>query len=241
MSVQALDKINELPSELVPCFLYFIGDDMKRKLPQQVYEVKLEEAVERIKHDAEMLKGKSCDELRDYFDVLKKELFPGAFSVYLARTITIPKDVANAIVDWLADNLPNATLVSRRNGYEGVLVRLGEEKVIVLFKHKHSEVSALPSVYGIANDDNVRVVLIRPRDVQMFKVIDGLIKLKWDEKLIKDFTEVELTRDELASIWVASAGTLMRGDLMARYSKIAEQVLEKIKKAVYGKDRTPPW
>ena len=224
---QVQEKLGKLPEEIVPCLYYYLLDDMKKKLPPEVYQVKLEEAIDRILWRIDEVKGKKCDELEEFFEGLKKELFPGALQMYISRGFHIPKEVVKEIVDWIADKLGGVEQVILRNGYEGVIVRSGEKRVAVVFKYNNKRMDNFDKVYK----DFDKVVLVRPRKYMMGRAVFSLVDVVHNAK--KKMAEVILSVDEMVALWVASAGTPMRGDLMSRYSNIAETVAERIRKAVH--------
>ena len=227
MSVPVQEKLDKLPEEIVPCIYYYLLGDMKKKLPPEVYQVKLEEAVDRVLWRLDEVKGKKCDELEEFFEGLKKELFPGALQMYISREFHIPKEVVKEIVDWIADKLGGVEQVILRNGYEGVIVRSGDKRVAVVFKYNNKRMDNFDEVYK----DFDKVVLVRPRKYTMGRAVFSLVDVV--QKTKKKMAEVKLSVDEMVALWVASAGTPMRGDLMSRYINVAETVAERIRKAVY--------
>ena len=226
MSVPIQEKLDKLPEEIVPCLYYYLLDDMKKKLPPEVYQVKLEEAVDRILWRLDEVKGKKCDELEEFFETLKKELFPGAFKIYFANRFNMPKEVVKEIVGWIADKLGGVEQVILRNGYEGVIVRVDDKRVAVVFKYNNKRMDNFDKVYK----DFDKVVLVRPRKYTMGRAVFSLVDVV--QKAKKKMAEVKLSVDEMVALWVASAGTPMRGDLMSRYINVAKTVAERIRKAV---------
>ena len=225
---QVQEKLDKLPEEIIPCLYYYLLDDMKnKKLPPEVYQVKLEEAVDRILWRLDEVKGKKCDELKEFFETLKKELFPGAFKMYISRGFHIPKEVVKEIVDWIADKLGGVEQIIYTNGYEGVIVRAGEKRVAVVFKYNNKRMDNFDKVYK----DFDKVVLVRPRKYTMGRAVFSLVDVV--QKAKKKMVEVKLSVDEMVALWVASAGTPMRGDLMNRYINIANTVAERVRKAVF--------
>ena len=224
---QVQEKLDKLPEEIVPCLNYYLLDDMKKKLPPEVYQVKLEEAVDRILWRLDEVKGKKCDELEEFFEGLKKELFPGAFQMYFSKSFNMPKEVVKAIVKWISSKFEGVEQVMYFNGYEGFVVRAGDKRVAVVFKHNNKRMDNFFKIYK----DVDKVVLVRPSAYSMGKVIMSLGDLVYKEG--KKMSRIELSRDDVASLWAVSAGTPMRGDLMSRYSRVAETVVERIRKAVY--------